>query len=69
MYSVFICHHVQAKLCGMDVRVYGFTSNHTKKRVMICNIYKIVIERIEILMQFLNHGVSYSGSLMILILI
>ena len=59
MYSMFVCHHVLAKLCSMHAHVYGVTSDHTKKLVMICEICKIENERTEILMQCLNHGVSY----------
>ena len=40
MFRLFGCHHVPAKLCGMHVHVYGVTSDHTKKVVLVCEIYK-----------------------------
>ena len=51
MYSMFVCHHVLAKWCGLHVHVYGVTSDPAKELFMICEIYKIVIERTEILAQ------------------
>ena len=59
MYSVYGFHHVPAKLCVMHVDVCGAASDHIKKLVMICEIYKIAIERTEILKQCLTHGRSY----------
>ena len=55
---MFMFHHVPAWWCGVHVYLYGVTSDHTKKFVIIFHIYKIVIKRTEIL-QCLNHGGSY----------
>ena len=40
MYRLFRFHHVPSKLCGMHVHVYGVTSDHTKKVMLVCEIYK-----------------------------
>ena len=40
MYRLVRLHHVLAKLWGMHVHVYSITSNHTKKVVLVCEIYK-----------------------------
>ena len=54
---MFVSHHVPAWWCGVHVYLYGITSDHTKKLVMISEIYKIVIERTEIL----THAVIMVG--------